>query len=102
MAITWNMKGLVPERKELDGILQKDVVHHDMYVFASQEACRSIAKSMVIPGKEKLNNLLLEYFAINNKSNEFVMVNSIALAASHMIVIIRKQLAPYLNEIKND
>ena len=30
------------------------------------------------------------------------MINSIALAASHLIVICRKKLAPYLSEINND
>lgn len=30
------------------------------------------------------------------------MINSISLAASHMIVICRTKLAPYLSEISND
>ena len=29
------------------------------------------------------------------------MVNSISLAASHLIVLIRKRLAPFLSEVKN-
>ena len=31
-----------------------------------------------------------------------MMVNSISLAATHMIIIIRKELAPYLSNINND
>jgi hypothetical protein len=34
-------------------------------------------------------------------SNQFQMVNSISLAASHLIVLIRKRLAPFLSEVKN-
>jgi hypothetical protein len=33
-----------------------------MYVFASQEAVRPIATSMVMPNKEKLNQAVLDYF----------------------------------------
>jgi hypothetical protein len=36
-----------------------------------------------------------------HSSEEFIMVNSISLAAIHLIVIIRKRFAPYLSEIKN-
>lgn len=68
-----------------------------MYVVGSQEALRSISKSMVLPGKEKLVARLVQYFG-----EEFVMVNSISLAATHMIIFIRKELVPYLSEIKND
>jgi len=35
MAISWNMQGLTPDLEALDRLLQKDVVHHDMYVFGS-------------------------------------------------------------------
>jgi hypothetical protein len=49
----------------------------------------------------------MEYFngtgdnARTSYSNQFVMVNSISLAASHLIIIIRKRLAPFLSDIKN-
>ena len=35
-------------------------------------------------------------------SDQFTMVSSISLAASHLIVVIRKNLAPYLSEIKTE
>jgi hypothetical protein len=61
---------------------------------------------MMLPSKAELNKLILDYFnsAENNKmpvSEQWVMVNSISLAASHLIVIIRQRLAPYLSDIKN-
>jgi len=56
---------------------------------------------MIFPSKEKLNKKLLEYFDTGSV-NEFMMVNSIALAATHLTVICRKNLAPYISEVKND
>ena len=60
---------------------------------------------MVMPSKDKLNQLILQYFnnkkTVDSYKDEFVMVNSISLAAIHLIVIIRKRFAPYLSEIKN-
>ena len=97
MAITWNMGGFSPELGCIDKVFQKDNVGHDMYVFGSQEAVRSITSSMMLPSKEKLNAQLMGYFG-----DKFVMVNSISLAATHMIVIIKKELAPYLSQIEND
>lgn len=35
MTITWNMGAVVPTLEQLDALLQKDVVQHDMYVIAS-------------------------------------------------------------------
>lgn len=51
MAITWNMAGLCPDTETLNEIFKKDDVLHDLYVFGSQEAVRSITKSMVNPSK---------------------------------------------------
>jgi hypothetical protein len=65
---------------------------------------RPIAQSMILPGKEKMNKIIMDYFnkGDSDSSNQFIMINSIALAASHMIVICRKKLAPYLSEIHNE
>ena len=63
MAITWNMQGQMPTYENLDELFQKDNVHHDMYAFGSQEAIRPIAQSMFMPSKERLNQMVLEYFS---------------------------------------
>lgn len=60
---------------------------------------------MVMPSKEAFNAKIMDYF--NTKANgvacdDFLMVNSISLAAIHMIVVIRKNLAPYLSNVRND
>ena len=52
MSVTWNMGAVAPNAKELDELLQKDTVEHDMYVIASQEALRSIPMSVFNPNKE--------------------------------------------------
>ena len=60
---------------------------------------------MVMPSKEVFNTKIMDYF--NTQANgvscdDFVMVNSISLAAIHMIVVIWKSLAPYLSNVKNN
>ena len=105
MAVTWNLQGKCPDLKQLDVLFQKDNIHHDLYVLGSQEAVRPITHSMVMPSKEGFNARIMEYFntkANGVSSNDFVMVNSISLAAIHMIVVIRKKLAPFLSNVKND
>jgi hypothetical protein len=102
MAVTWNLQGHCPDRQTLDELFQKDNVSHDMVIFASQEAVRPIAQSIMLPSKEKLNQLILDYFNDNTPlSEQFVMVNSISLAASHLIVIVRQRLAPFLSDVNN-
>lgn len=55
----------MPTYESLDELLQKDHVHHDMYAFGSQEALRPIAASMIMPSKERLNQMVLDYFSDN-------------------------------------
>ena len=43
MAVTWNMGGSNPDLGIIDKVFQKETVVHDMYVFGSQEAVRSIS-----------------------------------------------------------
>ena len=62
MAVTWNLQAGCPGKDTLDEVFQKDNINHDMYVFASQEAVRPIAQSMVMPNKEKLNQEFVDYF----------------------------------------
>jgi len=45
----------------------------------------------------------MSYFnSSDNLTSEFLMVNSIALAATHLVVVCRKRLAPYISEVRND
>ena len=53
MALTFNMAGGLPTNEmEIDQILQKDNVYHDMYIFSSQEAERPIINSLFNYSKE--------------------------------------------------
>ena len=63
MTLTWNMAGGQVNYENLNKLFRKDEVHHDLYVFASQEAMQSIAMSVMTPDKSQLNNLVLDYFA---------------------------------------
>lgn len=49
------MGGKVPTNEDLDKLLMKDSILHDIYVFASQEALQSIDKSVFIPDKSALD-----------------------------------------------
>jgi hypothetical protein len=104
MAITFNMGGQYPRSmKELDQIFQKDKVMHDIYAFGSQEAVNSISTSLVSPSKRILYDLISKYFGTdtNDDNGEFIMVNSITLAATSLVVIIRRKHASLLKEITN-
>ena len=58
---------------------------------------------MLMPSKEKMNKYIMAYFHDQNEeASEYTMINSIALATCHLIVICRNKLAPYLSEIKNE
>ena len=56
---------------------------------------------MMMPSKDKLNKRIMEYFT-QGVNTDFTMINSIALAATHLIVICRKKLVPYVSNIKNE
>ena len=113
MATTWNMHGSCPGNDLFDELFQKDVVHHDMYILGTQEAQRPIAQSMILPSKTKLNREIMSYFNQDcakpeeehkdeTHHHEFVLINSISLASTSLLVIARKRLAPFINNITND
>ena len=101
MVATWNMQGQMPDRSMLDQLFQKDNVEHDMYILGSQESVRPIAQSMILPSMEKLNAVIMDYFNPKDRQKRYVMVNSISLAATHLIVVVKTFLAPYLSNITN-
>ena len=100
MAVTYNMAGGSPKSQEdLDQLFQKNNVENDVYFFATQEACRSITASMLMASKDKLNNMIKQYFGITSDGKgEFFMVHSNTLAAISSIIIIRKN---YLHLVSN-
>mmetsp|Transcript_19071 Transcript_19071/g.29261 ORF Transcript_19071/g.29261 Transcript_19071/m.29261 type:complete len:100 (+) Transcript_19071:1431-1730(+) len=98
MAVTWNLQGKLPTIESLESLFHVSSIHHDIFVIGTQEAVRPIMSSMLLPSKDKLDQLLLDYFN-KDGSHDFVMINSIALAATHMCVLIRKQLAPFVNNV---
>ena len=66
MALTFNMAGGLPtNEQEIDQLLQKDNVYHDVYIFSSQEAERPIINSLFNYSKKELNNMLKKYLGIN-------------------------------------
>lgn len=112
-ATTWNLKGQLPELKDLDILLKKQIVNHDLYVIGTQEAESSIARSMILASKDRFDKVLKEYFSgefdhifqpnsQDTKQEEFVLINSISLGATHLVVFLRKSLVPFLSDLKND
>ena len=76
MAVTFNMAGGLPSsQKEIDILLQKDNVYHDIYIFSSQEAERPIINSLFNYSKEQLNNMLKTYFGIPETSQSLAEKN---------------------------
>jgi hypothetical protein len=70
---------------------------------------------MILPSKTKLNNEIMGYFNKDCKKpgekhddddeshhHEFILINSISLASTSLLVIARKKLAPFINNISND
>ena len=72
MVVTFNLKGTCFENMHefdaLESWLQEKNAPHDMYVIATQEAERPVARSLFNSSKERLNALLREYFKADGKS----------------------------------
>lgn len=132
MCITYNMKGRVFNRSQkginqMDDLFQKDNAYHDIYVFATQEAERSIFGNLINEEKEVLMSQLRTYFNIESrltvselryttKSNErsetfkvddnqeegdkFIIVEEVNLAATSLVIIVRKKLIPHISNIE--
>lgn len=73
-----------------------------MYVFGTQEAERPIAQSMVLAAKQKTIGVIEEYFGTDEDTSSFTVINSIALAATHLIIICRTKYVPYISNISNE
>lgn len=139
MTVTFNMAGGLPPKETIHNLFRKDKIVHDIYAFGSQEAERPIAASLIISSKERLYNLIRQYFNIkeknslakgalqqqklrksktavvpkkinaindlnqlNDEDDEFVIVEECTLAATSMIVIIRKKFAKLVSNIEKE
>ena len=68
MSVTFNMAGGLPPKETIQNLFRKDKIVHDIYAFGSQEAERPIAASLIISSKERLYNLIRQYFNIREKN----------------------------------
>jgi len=73
---------------------------------------------MIMPSKERLNQMIVDYFSNNlpeqkllrpldldsdkNKKRTFTLLHSNTLASTHMLVLVRKSLVPYISDIQSD
>lgn len=69
MSVTFNMAGGLPPKETIHKLFRKDHLVHDIYAFGSQEAERPISASLIISSKERLYNLLRQYFNIKEKNS---------------------------------
>lgn len=97
LAVTWNLAGRKPAKEQMETLLLPKNVHHDIYVIGSQEALSSIMGSVFAPSKEKMNALVQDVLG-----EDYVMVSSVSLQASHLVVFANIKLAPLLSDITTD
>ena len=78
-------------------MLHPDKAHHDIYVIGSQESLASITGSIFTPSKEKMNQMVQECLGEN-----YAMVSSVSLQATHMVIFMHVRLFPLLKKIETD
>ena len=76
-------------------LLHPDVIHHDMYVVGSQEALTGIVSSMFKPSKATMNRMIAEALG-----DDYVMLQSVSLQATHLVVFVSKRLSPLINNVR--
>lgn len=97
LAATWNMMGRDPILSDLHNLLHPDSIHHDLYFIGSQESLHTIAGSMFAPSKEALNDLIGVCLGEN-----FKMISSVSLQATHLVVFAHIQIIPLISQISYD
>ena len=68
-----------------------------MYVVGSQEALSSIMGSVFKPSKALMNQMIQECLG-----EEFSMVGSVSLQATHLVVFARVRLLPLIMKVESD
>jgi len=97
LAVTWNIAGKTPEEREIKNLIHPDQIHHDIYAVGSQEALNSITGSIFSPCKKKMNQMIQ-----NCLGNDYAMVSSVSLQATHLVVFINVRLCPLVQKIETD
>jgi len=97
LAVTWNLAGKTPQPVDLANLLHPAQIHHDIYVIGTQEALGSIMGAMFSPSKDLMNQMIQTCLG-----DEYVMVSSVCLQATHLVVFVRKRLSPLISNIVTD
>jgi hypothetical protein len=88
--ITYNMHGENPTQQEVAQFLNPHK-NYDIYAIGSEECLRSIFKSLFWSDKSSWENKLSNYFG-----NEYIKLNSVTLAAIHLIIYVKYSLRNYV------
>jgi len=91
------MQGRAPTVADLNHLLLPEVVHHDIFCVGSQESLKTIAGSMFSPSKEALNHSIAACLGEN-----FKMISSVSLQATHLVVFAHITLIPLISEVSHD
>lgn len=81
----------------MNGLLHPKRIYHDIYVIATQEALKSIVGSMFSPSKELMNQMIQECLG-----DQYVMIASVSLQATHLVVFSTTRLSPLISNIQTD
>ena len=94
--LTYNMHGLAPSLEQINQLLgiHKEK-NFDIYVIGSQECLRSIFKSLFYSNKSIWEKQLKDYFG-----NEYENIQSVTLAAIHLIILVKKTIKNNITQIK--
>ena len=88
------MQGRFPRNEDLKSILHPELSHHDLICVGSQESLKTIAGSMFSPSKEALNQLIGNCLGENYR-----MISSVSLQATHLVVFAHIALIPLITEV---
>ena len=94
LTLTWNLGGKTPQGRDVENLLHKQDIHHDIYVVGTQEALGGIVGSMFKPSKQAMNDMLQECLG-----PEYTMISSVCLQATHMAIYVSKRLSLLVSDI---
>ena len=97
LTVTWNIAGKAPKQSDISDLIFPKDVHHDLYVVGSQEALSSIMGSIFKPNKEAMNQMIQECLG-----EDFIMVGSVSLQATHLVVFAHMRLIPMISKVVTD
>mmetsp|Transcript_8787 Transcript_8787/g.32515 ORF Transcript_8787/g.32515 Transcript_8787/m.32515 type:complete len:599 (-) Transcript_8787:99-1895(-) len=92
--VTWNMQGKSAPPRESIAKFASHVDSQHIFVFGAQECERSIASSFLFRSKQNWETVLQELVGEN-----YEIVASSTLVATHCIVFVHKELKDYISDI---